>query len=197
MAMGIVSDKDFNSEFSNLNPGSKISESDAKPPSDNTAIEGEVIDGPTKGRGNNPGVPDELRKVIGAESAVNGRQSAIELAESFGISASSVSAYGVGAHSTTSYDERPNGSHVNRSKERVAKRARSKLIQAINGITKDKLDTTNAKDLAGIAKDMAAVIKVMEPEPVRAMVTDNGPKFVFYAPTLRKETNYEVVQAKE
>jgi hypothetical protein len=191
MAMGIVSDSDFDKEKKNLNI---VSDSVT---ADNEAITGEVINGPTKGRGtDNKGVPDGLRKIIGEESATNGRQSAIELAESFGISASSVSAYGVGAHSTASYDERPNGSHINRSKERVAKRARGKLIQAINGITKEKLDITNAKDLAGIAKDMAAVIKVMEPE-VPAVVNDNGPKFVFYAPTLRKETNYEVVQAKE
>ena len=119
------------------------------------------------------------------------------MAESFGISASSVSAYDVGATSTASYDIRPNEGTISRSKQRVVKRARGKLIAALNGITKDKLDGTNAKDLAGIAKDMAAVIKVMEPEPVRQVNNDNGPKFVFYAPTIRKETNYEVVQAKE
>ena len=74
MGMGIVSDKDFNSEFANLNPGKP----DAKPiPTNEQPITGEVIDGPTKGRGNNPNVPDSLRKVIGIESATNGRQAGI------------------------------------------------------------------------------------------------------------------------
>lgn len=193
MPMGIVSDKDFDSEFGKLNP-TKDKESKSVP----TTVDAEVIDAPTRGRGkDNFEVPDGLRKLIGEESAINGRQAGVELASSFGISPSSVSAYDVGATSTSTYDTRPNEPHINRSKEKVAKRARNKLLGALKHITKEKLESSNAKDLAGIAKDMAAVIKVMEPEPPKAVVNDNGPKFVFYAPQFKKETNYEVVQAKE
>lgn len=192
MAMGIVSDKDFDSELSGLN---KDKESKSTPTVPITT--GEVIDAPTKGRGTNPEVPEGLRKLIGTESAINGRQSGIELAQSFGISASSVSAYGVGANSTASYDERPNESHISNAKQRVATRARKKLVSAIHHITKDKLEAANAKDLAGIAKDMAAVIKVMEPEPPKAPSNDSGPKFIFYSPQFKNENNYDVVVAKE
>lgn len=205
MGMGIVSDKEFDSEFTHLNPDArnkmikdKESNSSDSSNSINESVTGEIIDAPTRGRGkNNFEVPDGLRKLIGEESAINGRQAGVELAQSLGISPSSVSAYDVGATSTSTYDERPNESHINNSKARVAKKARGKLLGALRHITKDKLESSSAKDLAGVAKDMAAVIKVMEPEQPKAVVNDNGPKFVFYAPQFKKEMNYEVVQAKE
>lgn len=192
MPMGIVSDREFDSELSN------VKQDDSKP---NIPVQNaEIIDAPSRGRGeNNNQVPDGLRKLIGEESATNGRQSAVELASSFGISPSSVSAYGVGANSTSTYNERPNQSHINESKIKVQKRARNKLMSALSYITKDKLEVTNAKDLAGIAKDMSAVIKNMEPESEKKPNGDNpnSPTFVFYAPQFRKEENYEIVTAKE
>lgn len=199
MAMGIVTDKQFHSTLDDCKPKNNnepipnSNSADVNP----DAIKGEIID-THRGRGEgNLQVPNGLRKLIGAESVTNGRQSAVELAESLGISPSSVSAYDVGATSTSTYADRPNQSHIVDSKLKVAKRARNKLMSALKHITEDKLVATTAKDLSGIAKDMSAVIRNMEPEQPKLVNNDNGPKFVFYAPQFRKESNYEVVVAKE
>lgn len=198
MAMGIVSDKDFNAEKSKLvpSPGTDGNKSETVPTS--SQVNG-VIKDVNRGRGiGSVEVPNSLRNVIGDESQTNGRQSAIELAQSFGLSPSSVSAYDVGATSTASYGDRPNAGIVKQAKERIAKRARIKLMSALSQITEEKLEKANAKDLAGIAKDMAGVVKTMEPEDSKEKVnTDKGPTFVFYAPQFRKEEHFDVIQAKD
>ena|SRR5215831_2325446 len=191
MAMGIVSDSDFDKEKVNLGVPSK---------STPTVNPTGVVEDVSRGRGTgNTAVPDGIRKIIGEESTVNGRQSGIELAESFGISASSVSAYGVGAKSTSTYDDKPNSQFLNNAKQRAAKKARNKMIAAMNSITQDKLATSSAKDLAGIAKDMAAVIRTMEPELPKSPTgpINTGPQFIFYSPQTRKEEVFEVVHVKE
>lgn len=186
MPMGIVSEKDFDVEKEKL--------STPNPMPTKTA---EVID-VNRGRGNNSvEVPNALRNIIGEEHATNGRQAAVELAQQFGLSPSSVSAYGVGATSTSSYGERPNGGAIKEVKEKIAKRARGKLMRALHHITNDKLESANAKDLAGIAKDMSAVVRNMEPEDKVPVNPNGGPTFVFYAPQFRDERHYDVVHAKE
>lgn len=183
MPMGIVSDSDFQSELKK-NQTNVPSEVTIKP------IE--------RGRGNgNVEVPDSLRKVIGETSITDGRQEAVDLAKSFGISPSSVSAYANGATSTSSYADQPNKSHVTEAKERIAKRARGKLMLALTHLTQDKLKDANARTLAGVAKDMSAVVKNMEPEIAKDTSPSNGPQFVIYAPQYRDERHFEVVQAKE
>jgi hypothetical protein len=185
MPMGIVSDKDFEKEVDNSVPSKESPVTT-------------VIEPINRGRGaGNVEVPDSLRAVIGDEAITNGRQSAVELATRFGISPSSASAYGVGATSTSSYAERPNGKVIKEAKERIAKRARGKLMRALNKITDDKLESANAKDLAGIAKDMSAIVKTMEPDDRGIPQNNNGPTFVFYAPQMRSEEQYAVVHTKE
>jgi hypothetical protein len=196
MPMGIVTDKEFDLEKSKIvtpTPSTTREESNSSVP-----ITGEIMD-VNRGRGKGSvEVPNSLRNIIGEESAVNGRQAGIELAQQFGVSPSSVSAYDVGATSTSSYDRRPNQPVINQAKERIAKRARGKLMSALHHITKDKLESSNAKDLAGIAKDMSAVVRSMEPEKERTPSEgNNGPTFVFYAPQFRKEEHFEVVHVKE
>lgn len=191
MPMGIVSDTEFEREKSNSSP--------SKPVPPTNPISGEIVD-VNKGRGTgNKEVPDSLRKVIGEESVTNGRQSALELAQGFGISPSSVSAYSVGANSTASYADRPNQPIINESKGRVANRALGKLKKALHKITDEKLDAASAKDLAGIAKDMSAVVRSMEPDNSRGSDDgkNNGPTFVFYAPQIRDERQFDVVHVKE
>ena len=187
MPMGIVSDRDFNTEKDSLSKDTSLSE---------TAVIKDVNRGRGKG---NLEVPNSLRNVIGEESSINGRTSAVDLASNFGISPSSVSAYDVGSKSTASYNQRPNLPVINQAKERIAKRARGKLLKALYHITEDKLESANAKDLAGIAKDMSAVVRQMESESDKdkGKEINNGPTFVFYAPQFHKEEYYEVVQAKE
>ncbi len=194
MGMGIVSDKDFAQELS------RVSEEDIREPkSVNPVITGEIVD-VSRGRGQgSTSVPDGLRKLIGEESIANGRQSAVELAQQFGLSPSSVSAYAVGATSTSTYDKTPNKPHINGVKERISKRARGKLLLALSKLTGDKLEGTNAKDLSGIAKDMSAIVRNMEPEKDNntGQSDPNKPAFVVYSPTFRDERHYDVVVVKE
>lgn len=193
MGMGIVSDSDFDKELSRV-----VETRESKSVISNPVITGEVID-VSRGRGEgSTSVPDGLRKLIGEESVTNGRQSAVELAQSFGISPSSVSAYANGSTSTASYDKTPNKAHINGVKEKISKRARGKLLLALSKITGDKLEGTNAKDLAGVAKDMSAIVRNMEPEKEAYDRGDpSKPAFVVYSPVFRDERHFEVVVVKE
>jgi len=183
MALGIVSDDEFESEVSSLT---------ISPPSTKAT----VVD-MEKGRGkDNVEVPDSLRKIIGEESAINGRESALDMANRFGVSPSSVSAYTNGSNSTASMDEQPNREFINGAKQRVAKKARNRLIMALNSLTQEKIENSRAKDISGVAKDMSAVIKNMEPESAR-LGGGSGPTFVFYSPQIRSEKVFDVVHVKE
>jgi hypothetical protein len=192
MAMGIVSDKEFDSELGRLGPKSDSTKSEEL----KGEIVGEIKD-VTRGRGQgNIGVPNGLRNIIGETSITDGRREAVELASIFGISPSSASAYAQGATSTSSYSDRPNGPVINKARERISKSARNKLMMALRHITEDKLEGTKARELAGIAKDMSAVVKNMEEDGPK-VPTSNGPTFVFYSPQFRKEEHFEVIHAKE
>jgi hypothetical protein len=183
MPMGIVSDTDFENEL-RKNQSDDISQGTIK----------EI----NRGRGlGNVEVPDSLRKVIGETANLDGRDEAIKLAESFGISPSSVSAYTNGSTSTKSYNEQPNLNHINKAKERISKRARVKLFAALEQITEEKLSGSKAKDLSSIARDLSAVVKEMEPEQPKIAATSDGPKYIIYAPQYKKEEHFEVIQAKE
>lgn len=190
MAMGIVSDKDFEKALSDVTPGPPL-------PLGGSIGNSVAIVPINKGRGNNPEVPESLRKIIGEESAIQGRASGIELAENFGISPSSVSAYANGSTSTASYDSQPNLGELNSAKLRVAKKARNRLVMALNSLTKEKIEGAKAKDIAGVAKDMAVVIKNMEPETPKGLNGNNGPTFIFYSPQMRSEKVFDIVQVKE
>lgn len=189
MPMGIVSDADFQSELKK-NPSTH----------DTTPIPtAKIIQSPAKGRGiGNIETPDSLRRIIGETSITDGPSAAAELAKNFGLSQSSASAYTKGATSTASYDTTPNADVVTGAKLRIQSKARAKLIKSINALTDVKLEQAKARDLAGIAKDMAAVIKVMEPESHKSGDGNtSGPTFIFYSPQPRKEETYDVVFTKE
>ena len=198
MAMGIVSDKDFDSESERLKSSLTRREESKSIPSLSNNNKAVIVD-VHKGRGNgNVEVPDSLRNVIGQTSVDYGRQEALELASGFGISPSSVSAYANGANSTASYDDRPNASVIQSAKDRISKKARAKLLLALNALTPDKVRSAKARDLAGIAKDMSAVVRSMEEDVTKnPLGVNTGPTFVFYSPTFRKEEVFEVVHAKE
>jgi hypothetical protein len=178
MPMGIVSDKDFNSESNKLNP---------KPPTKE------------KGRGKgNVEVPDSLRRIIGDTAETEGREAALALARDFGISPSSVSAYSNGATSTSTYNTRPNLPTIKNAKARISKKARAKLLMAMNHITENKLEDLSAPALAGIAKDMSAIVRNMDDDTDDK--TKEGPQkpaFLVYAPTVNQENHYQTVIAKD
>lgn len=189
MAMGIVSDKEFEHALKDATPSQN--------PSPLPSIPSVEIVDMEKGRGEgNVEVPNGLRKIIGEESVINGRASALEIASGFGISPSSVSAYSQGAHSTASIDVRPDIDNLNAARLRVAKKARNRLVMALNHLTDEKIAGAKAKDIAGVAKDMSAVIRSMEPEGPKN-IGNGGPTFIFYSPNIRKEEHFDIVHVKE
>ncbi len=193
MPMGIVSDSEFDSEFNNS--GIKREKSNSQ----TTVVSVPTIQRIERGRGlGNVEVPDSLRKVIGETSITDGPKAAIELAESFGISRSSVSAYANGSTSTATYDKKVNNDTIQKAKDRIASKARNKLKEALNALTNEKLQVTTARELAGVAKDMSVIAKNMEPDNTNEVKDDKKPNFIFYAPTvIKNEQNFEVIHAKD
>lgn len=141
-------------------------------------------------------VPDSLRKVIADDVLEGNRKSGLELARAFDISSSSVSAYAHGSTSTASYNE-PNpelSNHVNQTRERIATKARSRLLSALNSITKEKLEATKPGEAADVAKDMSVILRNIEPEKDNRTI---GPNYIFMVPRQKKESDYEVLVVNE
>ena len=189
MPIGIVSDDDFLAELDSLSSSKKESHPTVT-----------IVEKPSKGRDvGDTNVPDSLRQIIGEEALLNGRQAALQLAQQFGISPSSVSAYSNGATSTKSYNQ-PAPSivqHINKSRERAVKRASKTLNQALGAITQEKLDYADASDLSGIAKDMSVIIKNLEPPATQSVDDKQAPQFVIYAPSFKDERSFEVITVNE
>ncbi len=186
MPLGIVSDDDFKSELDN----SSINQ---KPPALPTIID------INRGRGNQSEVPESLRKIIGETSAIDGRQEALALAKSFGISPSSVSAYGQGATSTSTI-KTPDielKNHIGKAKERISKKARAKLFLSLKHITETKLEDAKPEVLASIARNMSAIVKEMEPDNGNDGDEKQTPQFVVFAPQFRDERTFETITVKE
>lgn len=193
MPIGLVSNDEFDAELTRTksNPSARSVPSHPK---------AEVIQSPSRGRSDGDvNVPDSLRQIIGEEAVINGRQSALQIASEFGISPSSVSAYTNGATSTKSYDT-PSKSiigHINKSRARAIKRASKTLNGALEAITQEKLDYTDAKDLSTIAKNMAGIIKDLEPTSTPEDNGNKSPQFVIFAPSFRQENSFETIEVKE
>lgn len=190
MAIGIVSDDELNEELNKIGPTPQ----EKKPVI--TPKQELVIPGRSEGDVN---VPDSLRKLIGEESVINGRQAALGLAGMFGVSASSVSAYAKGATSTTSYNEPKKElvGHLNNSRKRYTKRAGRVLAEALSKIDENKLNDMNAKELSGIAKDMSGIIKNLEPPTAADGSSVERPQFVIFAPQFRDERSFPVITVQE
>lgn len=189
MGIGIVSDEDFQKELN------RISGEIKKPTPHATVV---TPDKPGRKEGDR-NVPESLRKIIGEESVINGREEAVALAEMFDISKSSVSAYAKGATSTTTYNQQKPEiiSHINRARSRSVKKAQRVLRESLDAITPEKLSDVKVRDLAGIAKDMSAIIKNLELEPVKDE-SEKMPQFVVFAPQFIKHESFgEVIKVNE
>lgn len=176
--MGLVDDDLFESELNNSNneiPSAQIKN----------------INHGRKSGDNN--VPESLRKLIGEEALVSGSK---ELARQFNVSDSSISAYKNGATSTASYNtpDESLAEHIDDVKDKIEDIARNKLLSALDQITEDKLKGTKARDLAGIAKDMSAVVKNLEVDKESGV---KGPTFVIFAPSRKQEEFYETINLNE
>lgn len=179
---GIVSDESFENQIADL---TKIKES---------IPNAKVVD-IQRGRGNRVEVPSELRKIISEES-IKGTP-AHDLANLFGVSESSISAYKNDATSTASYNEPDiDLKKANDAvRDSIVTHARGRLVKALESITDEKLKEVKVKDAASIAKDMSAVIKNIEPN--RDENKSFNQQIIFYAPKTRSESDFEMVEARE
>lgn len=200
MPLGIVSNKEFESELTNsgIHP-------DAIPPTTSTSNE-IIYQEPTADikpiadGGRNPGdinVPHSVRKLIGDTATFNGRQDALQLASQFGISPASVSAYTNPANSALSEANKFDIKHfLSKRRDKISKRAIGKLNMAISMISEDKLSECKAIELSQVAKNMASVVGTLNP-PERETENKNPVQFHFYSPQVKNETHYEVITAKD
>jgi hypothetical protein len=182
---GIVSNESFTSQLKEL-----VTNKETKREPRATVVD------INRGRNSSKEVPIELKKLISQES-IEGTPAKL-LSETFGVSPSSISAYKNGATSTSTYNE-PNEElkkHNDVVRDTIINGARSKLLLALESITPEKLVDTKVRDAAGIAKDMSAVIKNMEPQIDRGGSQLNQ-QFIFHAPLARKETDFEIIDARD
>jgi predicted transcriptional regulator len=144
-------------------------------------------------------VPESLRKVIAADAIENGRESAVRLGKSFGISSSSVSAYSNGSTSTASYNDRDKGlqNHNREVKEKIAGKARRRLHWSLNEITQDKLKEASLKTLSQVSKDMSVIIKQMEPDPASEIQKNTNVQVVLFAPKTLTEEDFPSIRVNE
>lgn len=195
MPLGIVSDDDFFAALINSRSSNSI-----PIPIPNKVLIGQVINAPTKGRGlGNLEVPEVLRKVIGESAIEDGSRETKSLTKALGISDSSLSAYKNGATSTTTYNnpDKDLKAHTNNVKDNISKRARTKLLLAINSMTAESLLGTKPRDLSSIAKDMSVVMKNMETGVNPFSQGTSGPSYLIYAPSFIKEESLNVIHLSE
>src|SRR5215510_6410184 len=155
MSMGNVSKDEFEVELEKLGlviPEKKIEQ-----------FETEIKD-IERGRGPTKEVPEEIREFIASE-AISGATHK-QLAEEFGVSPSSVSAYKHGNTSTASYNK-PDTSLAKANsdvRDRIIGKAQRKLTDSLDAIdiVGSKL---SAKVAADIAMKMSAVCKNLSPHP--------------------------------
>lgn len=197
MGMGVISDEEFERQYQNV---THVKSNTDKPCAPNTIIEAEVIDSPSKGRkeGDN-NLPESGRNLLGITANIEGRKDALQLAKALGISPSSASAYANGATSTKSYNE-PKKELVDvikKSRQRATKKALTTLHSALDNISEDKLSHLDAKDLASISKDMASVVKQMDPSDGND--NSRGPlvQFQLFAPAIKSESSYDSIQVND
>ncbi len=195
MPMGIVSDSDYELELERLGivPRSRSPESDQIQRGEASPDEPVAnVEDQKQGRGDSKNVPDIVREMV-AKSAINGEGTGADIAEAFGVSPASVSAYKVGATSCATYNEPSDDllTTVLGHRKNIAKGARVTLEAALASLTPDKLQEAKARDLSAIAKDMSGIIVDMEPAPPPIMNQQNV-QFVFMAPRVRSEDSYEI-----
>lgn len=205
MPLGIVSPSEFEAEVNNSciinrsNDEPKIEKS-MEIIDDKVVITSDVLIKKIHEHGRNEGdvnVPQSLRRLIGDAATFEGRPAALQLAHSFGISNPSVDNYTNPNNSSLSESNKNDILNVlTNRKLKISNRAINKLNLAISMIDEDKLKECDARELSGVAKDMAQVAKHMEPEiPKEAEKTPV--QFLMYAPVVKTENKYQTVIAKD
>ena len=206
MGMGIVDESEFNDELdasheieTSINDLSDSNNLGSEPSSEPIAKVININEGLGRGIGNRA-VPEELKKVIGENAAIEGSQETKELTRRLGISDSSLSAYKHGVSSTASYNKpnKPLISHIVNAKARTSSRARSKLNLALGQITEDKFEGTKLRDIAGVAQAMSSIIKNLEPAiDNNNNQTNVNVQYVVHAPKIKEEEDFNIVEVTE
>lgn len=191
MPLGIISTEELNKELGQSNKEPVIE------PIIERAPEVIIKDLPTIGRPEGKKeVPEPLRKLIGEES-LNGT-SFEELKRTFDVSMSSISAYKKGATSTATYNkpEPELKNHVDNVRKDIQERAGNKLQIALDSMRPDKFEKASLRVLAGVASQLSAVVKNMEPDNRQERNDAPLAQFVFMVPSMKKEEQYEVIEVE-
>ena len=177
MALGIVSDDIFEQELEKFLP---------------TAI---VVQPKKDGRGHYAGqenVPDSIRKVIGDTHLESGFAAGKEMAEMFGLTREATQAYSQGKLSRTGNPAATLSNHINKTKERIAKKAGRLTLHALNAITDEKLAEAKAGELANVARAASSIVKDMTPDE-----SSNRPQavtqIILHAPKMATEDKYQTI----
>lgn len=137
---------------------------------------------------------DEERKEI-ANLAITSGMTIDEVAKFSDVSPNSVSAYKHGATSEATYNNRdnPTGNYVKGLKDAISGAAQNKLMDAINALTDDKINSSKGRDIAGIARDMSSVVKNMNTDG--PLIQNN--KVIIYQPRMREEEDFDIIEVNE
>lgn len=195
MAMGIVDEKDFQKELESYTKKPVIPEVRIPKPEPTARVEEKKTTGWNGGRTEGAvEVPDVLRKVIG-DTALESRNKNTDIARIFGVSTAATKAYKVGMTGPNGHISQDLKAHMRAKRMEVSDSAREKLMSALGYMTEEKLEGAKAKDLAGIAKDMSAVIRNMEPPEEAGDASQTN--IIFYSPKPKEESDYLSIQVTE
>jgi predicted transcriptional regulator len=185
MALGILSSESFNRELARFN----IAVSAEQDKESATQIqEKELI----KGRNNKSEVPSEIRKLAARESIAGA--SAKSISDLLGVSPSSISAYKNGATSTSTYDkpDRELQEANNQFRDKIKNLASTRLIEAIESISADKLAESKPQVASAVARDMSSVIKNISPD----LQDQVNQQVIIYKPRMKDVEEYEVIDIR-
>ena len=144
--------------------------------------------------------PEVIRNLIGDTALTSGSSQARALAESLGLSKQSADAYANGSTSLATYNkkDKPLADFLKNRRKKIAAKASLLAINAIDGITEDKLLDASATELAAIAKSAAAIVKDMLPEDKSSQNNGNSPavQFVIHAPQIAREEKFDVIDIR-
>ena len=146
-------------------------------------------------------VPQSLRKIIAEESVTNGNKSAKNLLSGLGTSLSdaTISTYKSGNVSPSngiSVKDTDLLEYINQRKGKLGKKALNKLNLALLHLDEAKMSGLDAKELSGVAKDMAIIVDKMQPTK-RDEEKVAPVQFVIMAPQINTEAYYQTVKAKD
>jgi hypothetical protein len=125
-----------------------------------------------------PKVPHSLKIVAGSLAH---QMPAKDVAGGLGLSVSQVNSY--------KYSKDPKvQAGISEALGRVQELAIEKMMQALGLMTFDKMEGSNIKDLSIVAANMGRII-----EKTRVSETDTRTQLVIYAPEIREQRSYRVI----